>query len=118
MVAGEISGPWVPAKDQVPGANLPPKAKVVSIGGENAPGTPEARKSLPKTSELQKLKQALTNPQSPLAARVALVQRFIEGFVYNRSATRHFDTSMDRPLAAILEAKKDEYHAKYGPTGF
>ena len=113
MVAGEISGPWVPAKDQVPAANLPPKARVVSIGGERAPGTPEARKSLPKTSELQKLKQALANPQSPLAARVALVQRFIEGFVYNRSATRHFDTSMDRPLAAILETARYILHGMY-----
>ena len=34
----------------------------------------------------------------------------IGGFTYNQSLTRHFDTTMDRPLAAVLETARYILH--------
>jgi hypothetical protein len=90
-----------------------PKGKVVvSIGGEKTDRN-DGRRQMPRTADLNRLKQQLTGVTTSVPHRVGLIQRYIGGFTYNQTLTRHFDTSMDRPLAAILETARYILHGMY-----
>ena len=84
---------------------------MVSLGGEKTER--DGRRQVPRTADLNRLKQQLTVATTSVAHRVGQIQRFIGGFTYNQSLTRHFDTSMDRPLGAILETARYILHGMY-----
>jgi hypothetical protein len=62
-----------------------------------------------RTAELQRMTKALHTNTDP-RQRVALVQRYIAGFTYNKTLSRHFHTTLDRPLSMILETARYILH--------
>lgn len=88
------------------------RPKPVVVGGENSDRN-DGRRQVPRTADLNRLKQQLTVVTNSVSTRVAHIQRFIGGFTYNQSLTRHFDTTMDRPLAAVLETARYILHGMY-----
>lgn len=85
---------------------------IVTIGGEKTDRN-DGRRQMPRTADLNRLKQQLATSSTTAAHRVGLIQRYIGAFTYNQTLTRHFDTTMDRPLAAILETGRYILHGMY-----